>query len=103
MSVRVVQAVTFGDDDVVIQYMTLPDDVRNKGLLVMTRSLVISEGDEADYVQEIADLKAAALALLNDALEDFATTEPLEMGISSAESDANEGWQGLEGEYDDEP
>lgn len=77
MSNAVVSSVTFtGDGGVLLTYMELPDDVRNRGLLVGSHQLAISSGTPQDYQTAIEDLRAAVTALLRDALEDFRSTDP---------------------------
>ena len=75
-------SVSFGEDgSVLITYMTMPTDVRNRGLLIGSHQIQISPGEAGkDYGDEIEDVRDAAGRLLADALEDFGNTEPFEPG-----------------------
>lgn len=75
---NVISSVQFMEDgSVVILYMDPSGDVRNRGLVAMSRQLHISRGGNQDYAQEIDDVNDAAMRLLVDALEDFDETEPV--------------------------
>lgn len=77
MSNLVVSSVVFtGDGGVLLTYMELPDDVRNRGLLVGSHQLAVAPGSAQDYRTQIEALRADVTALLADALEDFRTTDP---------------------------
>ncbi len=77
MSNAVVSSVAFtSDGGVLLTYMELPDDVRNRGLLVGSHQLAVSPGTAQDYQVAIEELRDATTALLRDALDDFRSTEP---------------------------
>lgn len=71
-----IRAVAFDEDEVQIQYMHIPNDVRYKGALVASHTLVVS-GRHQGWHNEIADLKNAAYELLTDALDDFENADPM--------------------------
>lgn len=74
---RVIASISFSEEGAVaITWMDVSTDVRNGGLLVASHQLLVNPGDGGkDYGDEIDAVRDAALGLLDDALEDFATTE----------------------------
>jgi hypothetical protein len=65
---RVITNIAIEPDGVNLTYLTLPDDLRENGLAAQHQ---ISIPTAQDYGEEIDNVKEAALALLEDALEDF--------------------------------
>jgi hypothetical protein len=76
---RVVSSVQFIEDgSVVLVYMDPSSDVRNRGLVVQSHQIHIARGQDAkDYGDEIDMLVDAAKRLLDDALDDWESTEPV--------------------------
>lgn len=75
-------------DQVVISYMDLTNDVRNRGLLQQTHQIAVSRGvGTQDYAEEFDALHDAAMALLVDALEDFKASAAYESGSSQPPDD----------------
>lgn len=72
---RIISELSFDSDGVAIQFVTPSEDVKKNGLLV-NHSILIPLGD--DYDTEIQALVDAAMALLDDALEDFEVLGPPE-------------------------
>lgn len=65
-------AFTPDGDTVLITYMDLVNDRRNRGLVQITHQMAVSRGvGPQDYAEEFDTLHDAAMALLVDALEDF--------------------------------
>lgn len=88
---RAVSSVLFLEDGgVVVQWMDERVDVKNRGLLVQSHQMQIDPGEGGkDYKDEIEDVRDAVARLLNDALDDFASTKsPFEL---AREEGANEG------------
>lgn len=67
----VVASVMFSPEGVEVTFMVLPGDVRNEGLLVSSRMLAVARSHPS-YVDEVAELERAAVALVEDVLEDWA-------------------------------
>ena len=65
---RLVRNVAFAEDGVSIDYMEVPADIRENGLLI-THQIFIPEGE--DYDDEIDAIRQAALDAVDDALDDF--------------------------------
>lgn len=75
MTTRVVGSIAFSEEGPVLVSWMEPTDVRNGGLLMMTKSMEIHPGEDGkDYGEEIEDVKDAIKRLLADALEDFEAT-----------------------------
>lgn len=70
-----IQTIVFTDEGAVIQYMTVPTDVRVKGAVVMQHQVQL-DARHPDYREDIADLHDRAQRALRNALEDFETSEP---------------------------
>jgi hypothetical protein len=80
---RILHAVAFGRGSIEIQYATFPDDVRRQ--MVASHSLEIA--DDADYGDGIDAVRRAVYELLNDALEDLASTPPLDPAELAGDDD----------------
>lgn len=72
---RVILSLNLDAQGVSIAYMTLPADIRQTGLAAQHSLMIPADGD---YDEEIDALRDAALALLEDALEDFVTVPAFE-------------------------
>lgn len=73
---KIINTIQFLDDGaVVLTYLDPATDVRNRELLLASHQLCIRPGRGGrDYLDEIEDVRDAARRLLDDALEDWATT-----------------------------
>lgn len=67
---KLIAGIAVDDDAITITYLSLPEDLRENGLAA-THQIAVPMGE--DYRDEIDALLDAAQALLEDALEDFAT------------------------------
>lgn len=85
-----IRAIAFDEDEVQIQYMHIPNDVRARGALVASHTLTVS-GAHPGWHNEIDDLKAAAYGLLKDALEDFEEAEPADLEDLFGDDDDEKG------------
>jgi hypothetical protein len=65
---RVILGLNLDAQGVSVSYMTLPADIRATGLAAQHSLLIPVDGDYDDGIETLRD---AALALLEDALEDF--------------------------------
>lgn len=71
-----VRSVTFAEDGMAVEYMTLPEDARENGLS-QTHSVWIPRGE--DYDDEIDAVEEAANEAVKDALEDFGKMPQLDI------------------------
>lgn len=69
--------VEFGDEGISVSYMRAPDDARLDGALLASHTLHIHAA-HPNYVDEIHQIRTLVVALLEDALEDFAESAPVE-------------------------
>lgn len=70
MTEFVVSNISFLDSGVEITFMRYPDDVRNDGRLIATRSYSLAE-DHPSYEDEIRELRELATDLVRDVYDDF--------------------------------
>lgn len=84
---RAVDSVSFTPDGgVVISFLDPATDVRNRGLLTMGHQLVIQPGEGGrDYGDEVEDLRDAVRRLLDDAMNDWATTTDVGVPMTPSE------------------
>lgn len=89
---KVVNSIQFLDDgSVVLQFMDLSSDVRNKELLVMSHQLLVRPGDGGrDYEDEIEDVRDAARRLLDDVMQDWLSTTDVGVQIEEPDDDDDE-------------
>lgn len=91
MTERVVSVVAFlPDGGVEVQWMDVATDVRNQGLLIANHSLRIRSGTSQDYLADIETLQSMCVALLTDALEDFDSTEAVDLNVDPDEDDEDD-------------
>jgi hypothetical protein len=79
-----ITGVALVEGGVEISYGRLPQDVRKNGL-AWQHSVLIPKG--SDYDDEIETFEEALLALLEDALDDEDTAEPIEPELDDEEED----------------
>ena len=72
---RQIGNVEFDGDRVVITYVDPDTDIRNNGLVMATHTLIVLRSPA--YADEIAALEEAASELLEDAFEDYQSTDPV--------------------------
>lgn len=84
---RVILSLNLDAEAVSVVYLTLPTDLRETGL-AQQHSLLIPAG--GDYDDEIEAVRDAALALLEDALEDFEKVPPYELVEPDGDDDDDE-------------
>lgn len=70
-----VHSVNFAGDHIAVQYMRLPDDVRDSGRVAITSQVQLFF-DHPDYKDGARKLQDRVRALVEDGLENFADTEP---------------------------
>lgn len=86
MGSPVVSAVTFNPEGIEVMFMIAPDDVRNDGMLVATRSYAISARHPA-YKDEVAQIVRLVTELVDDVHEDFPTTPVFDPSSADDEDD----------------
>lgn len=79
-----ITSVDFGPDGIGIGYVRVPADVRKNGLM-WQHHVMVPHG--SDYDDEIETFKAAAFALLEDALDDEGRAEPIDPPEEQDEED----------------
>lgn len=83
-----IQGITFEEGGVVFQYADT-DHIRKDGSLQMMRTMFV--GSHADYRDGLADLQDKALEVLEDALEDFATADVVDLESDDDDDDDDKG------------
>jgi hypothetical protein len=86
---RQIRTVEFTGDAVLITYSTIPDDIREKGL-ILTHTLVIPLDDTVDYEEEFVSAYEALQTLLSDALEDVENLPPYDPREEEDDDDEDE-------------
>jgi hypothetical protein len=85
---RLIQTISFEEGGVVFSYAE-NEDLRKDGALQMMKTLFV--GSHADYRDELADLLDKARELLRDALEDFATSDVVDLEVDEDDDDDDKG------------
>jgi hypothetical protein len=81
-----IQSITFMQDGIVVQFLDVSSDIRNKGALVLSRQLSISAA-HPDYRDDIEGLHHRAVRVLKNALEDFEDTDPVDPAAAPDEEE----------------
>lgn len=84
----VVQSITFEEGGVVFQFAQR-DSVRKDGALQLMQTLFV--GGHADYRDELDDLRDRALEVIQDALEDYATADVVDLDDEDDDDDKGMG------------
>lgn len=72
---RQIGHIEFETDRVIFTFMDVESDIRNKGLVMATHTLIVLR--HKAYEDEIAALEEAATELLEDAYDDYQNTDPV--------------------------
>ena len=79
-------AVQFDVDNVVVSYMTIPNDVRVNGMVGLQHQIRMDLG-HPDYAEDAATLRQLAGRMLRNALDDFHNSDPFDPDIEDDDDD----------------
>lgn len=90
MSEVVVSSLEFSEEGVQVQYMTVPDDIRDDGRLVSSHMIAISVRQD-EVGDDVTLLREAAERLVQNALTEFEDSEIVEPSADVEDEDDDRG------------